>query len=64
MPRSLMAWIGYTDLRASQGEETAGLGPIGQVVAARKYAAVHLLTNFSKGRTAGFNRWLSGLQLP
>jgi transcriptional regulator with PAS, ATPase and Fis domain len=54
----LVCWIGNTDLRASAGDESAGQGPIGQVVTARTYDQVLLLSDFPKGETSSYCSWL------
>lgn len=56
----LVCWIGLTDLRAAEGETGAGMGPIGQAVAALAYDAIHLLSNFDDGPSRGYAEWLKG----
>ena len=56
----LVCWIGRTDLRAAAGETGAGVGPIGQAVAARAYDAIHLLTNYEAEPTRAYVEWLKG----
>ena len=48
MGKVLVAWIGNTDLQAAEGQAQAGLGPIGQAVAARPFEQMILLRNYSK----------------
>lgn len=54
----LVSWIGQTDLNASCGDEKAGLGPIAQAVAERRYDNVVLLSNYPKKETAAYISWL------
>ncbi len=58
--RILMCWVGGTDIRASQGEEKAGQGPIAQAVLERAYDQVVLLSNYPKLDTANYIKWLEG----
>ena len=54
----LFAWIGKTDLRASQGELGEGLGPIGQAVSKRSFSHVALISNYKKEDEKRFIEWL------
>jgi DNA-binding NtrC family response regulator len=54
----LFAWIGKTDLRASQGELGDSLGPIGQAAVARPFTHVVLLSNHKKQEETRFIDWL------
>jgi DNA-binding NtrC family response regulator len=54
----LVAWVGFTDLDAAKGIAKAGLGPIGQAVEARSFAAVELLTNLRPEQNGPFVEWL------
>lgn len=56
----LFAWIGKTDLRASQGELGDGLGPIGQAVSKRTVTHVALISNYKKEEEKHFIDWLKG----
>lgn len=59
--RTLISWLGITDLKAAQGDQSAGTGPIGQAVEARAYDEVVLLSNYTeeRGREAeAYQRWL------
>ncbi|GAB6064749.1 sigma-54 interaction domain-containing protein [Deferrisoma palaeochoriense] len=58
MASALVAWIGRTDLRASQGDPAVGLGPIAQAVAGRAYERVLLLNNYPEEEAGGYVRWL------
>jgi transcriptional regulator with PAS, ATPase and Fis domain len=61
--RTLVAWIGNTDLRAAAGDPVAGLGPIGQAVGARTFDKVVLLSDFPREKTEEYCTWL-GKQSP
>lgn len=54
----LLAWIGKTDLDASNGIQKVGVGPIGRAVAERHFAAIHLLSNYSDGDNQSYENWL------
>jgi DNA-binding NtrC family response regulator len=54
----LFAWIGRTDLLASDGVEEAAVGPIGQAVATRMFSRVVLLSDWPESETAKYRRWL------
>lgn len=56
----LFAWIGKTDLRASQGELGNGLGPIGQAVSQRTFSYVVLISNYRREEENPFIEWLKG----
>ncbi|MEN9580251.1 MAG: hypothetical protein RJA70_3260, partial [Pseudomonadota bacterium] len=55
--RVLVCWVGNTDLRASQGEAAAGLGPIGQALQGLEFDQVVLLSNYPKKDTTSYVRW-------
>jgi len=57
MKKTLVCWLGMTDLRCSRGEE-AGLGPIGQAVKQNDYVAVELISNYPKTESAAYLTWL------
>lgn len=54
----LFAWIGKTDLKASQGELGDGLGPIGQAVTKRNFSHIALISNYKKQAERHFIEWL------
>ncbi|MEW6614966.1 MAG: sigma 54-interacting transcriptional regulator [Thermodesulfobacteriota bacterium] len=56
----LFAWIGKTDLRASQGELENGVGPIGQAVSKRTFSHVILISNYKEEEEKHFIDWLKG----
>jgi DNA-binding NtrC family response regulator len=54
----LFAWIGRTDVKASQGELANSLGPIGQAAKKRNYTHIVLLSNYKKEEEKQFIDWL------
>jgi len=54
----LLSWIGLTDLKASQGIEDVGIGPIAQALGQREFDQVILLSNSPKDKTTHFIHWL------
>ncbi|NJD55904.1 MAG: AAA family ATPase, partial [Nitrospirae bacterium] len=56
----LFAWIGTTDLKASRGESSAGLGPIGQAVSKLNFSRVVLISNYRNEDEEHFAGWLRG----
>lgn len=63
MANLLLAWVGNTDLRAAQGDEQAGTGPIAQALKSRNYDEAFLLSNYAKKEVEPFVKWL-GEQCP
>lgn len=57
MKEHLLAWIGFTDLRASRGDE-AGFGPIAQAARHFKFDEIFLLNNFSTDEATAYRSWL------
>ena len=57
MPAILLAWIGQTDLDCASGGRP-GRGPIGSVVAARRFDALVLLSNYPGHQNRAFIDWL------
>ena len=55
---SLIAWIGNTDLKASRGELSVGLGPIAQAAKSRAFREIHLLSDHSPAESKAFASWL------
>jgi len=55
---SLVAWIGNTDLKASRGELSVGLGPIAQAAKSRGFREIHLLSDHSPAESKAFANWL------
>ena len=58
MASVLLAWIGNTDLRAAQGDEQAGAGPIAQALKSRGYDEAFLLSNYPNKDVEPFVKWL------
>jgi transcriptional regulator with PAS, ATPase and Fis domain len=56
--RLLLAWIGNTDLRASEMAEAAD-GPIARAVEAREFDRVLVISNYPKEKTKAFAKWLT-----
>ena len=54
----LLAWIGATDLRAPSEEDSVGVGPVAQALAARGFEEVVLLSNYAKADSQSYMRWL------
>ncbi|MFQ5680356.1 MAG: sigma-54 interaction domain-containing protein, partial [Gemmatimonadota bacterium] len=52
------AWIGATDLRAPSEEDSVGVGPVAQALAARGFEEVVLLSNYAKPDSQSYMRWL------
>ncbi|MEA3544175.1 MAG: sigma-54 dependent transcriptional regulator [Thermodesulfobacteriota bacterium] len=59
MGKTLFAWVGSTDLRAAQGEEKSGLGPIAHVAVTYNYTRIILLDNYGgKEDVVAYIDWL------
>ncbi|HSU59075.1 MAG TPA: sigma-54 dependent transcriptional regulator [Bryobacteraceae bacterium] len=58
MASVLLAWIGNTDLRAAQGDEQAGAGPIAQALKSKAYDEAFLLANYPNKDVEPFVKWL------
>jgi DNA-binding NtrC family response regulator len=59
MTRTLYSWIGFTDLRASEHDAAAGMGPIAQAVKSLHFDRVILLGDFEKSISAEYVEWLA-----
>ena len=57
--RTLVAWIGRTDLKAAAGDPDSTPGPIGQAVQAEPYESIHLLSDFTAQEAEVFQKWLA-----
>ncbi|MFO7730642.1 MAG: sigma 54-interacting transcriptional regulator [Spirochaetia bacterium] len=57
-PPRLCAWLGRTDIRASQNEPGVGAGPIAQALASEPYKSLTLLSNYSAAETNAYVAWL------
>ncbi|QDU37649.1 Nif-specific regulatory protein [Maioricimonas rarisocia] len=56
--RVLFAWIGNTDIQASNGK-AIGIGPIAQVAVDRSFDEIHLLSDHKKAVATAFRKWLA-----
>ena len=62
MAKILFAWIGKTDLQASTGALSVGLGPIAQALEARTFDRVTLISDWPDQQTMTYLAWLGGRQ--
>lgn len=58
MKKILLAWLGNTDLKASEGVAEAGLGPIAQAVLSFEFDAIILISNQTKEKYKPYQTWL------
>lgn len=58
MQRSLVTWVGRTDLRAPAEGDEVGFGPIAQAVGARDFDEVWLLSDYQEKVVAPYLAWL------
>ncbi len=58
MAQILICWVGATDLKASSENENVGLGPIAQAAKTRSYDEIALISNYGKGPTVPYIKWL------
>ncbi len=58
MKRTLLAWIGMTDLRAAENETVAFPGPILSALQQRDYDQLLLLSNFATGDNERYVSWI------
>jgi transcriptional regulator with PAS, ATPase and Fis domain len=56
--RILIGWLGNTDLRAAEGDATAGDGPILSGVKGKSVDRVVLLSNYPEKIAAKYTRWI------
>src|SRR5690606_21610300 len=54
----LLAWLGITDLRASESSGASELGPILSAVKALAFDSVHLLSDHPAQKTRAYTLWL------
>lgn len=54
----LFAWLGNTDLRAAEGDSTAGPGPILNALQARDFGRIEILSDHGKSKTQKYADWL------
>ncbi len=55
---TLLAWLGNSDLRASESSDPAEQGPILSATLAEHFDAVHLISDHSTARTDSYIKWL------
>ena len=53
----LLAWLGNTDLRASESSHEDGLGPIVGAAKAFPFTAVHLLSDHGRQKSSSYAEW-------
>jgi len=58
MKSILFSWIGFTDLKASQGEKNLGLGPIAQAVSECSFQEIILIYDVSNSDCKNYVKWL------
>jgi transcriptional regulator with PAS, ATPase and Fis domain len=58
MKSILFSWIGFTDLKASRGENNLGLGPIAQAVSERSFQEIVLISDVPDSDCAEYVKWL------
>jgi len=61
MERILISWIGFTDIRASKGDEKEGFGPIGQAVQVKEFDEINLISDLPPDETGKYIDWLKSL---
>ncbi len=54
----LVSWLGFTDLKASRGEDDVGLGPIAQAVLNDSYQKIILISDVSAYDSNQYIEWL------
>ena len=59
MKNVLLAWIGKTDLRASEGDPKVGAGPIANALGSGQFDHIVLLNNYSEEAAEKFESWLA-----
>lgn len=57
--KTLLAWLGNSDLRASESSDPADQGPILNAVMAVHFDAVHLLSDHPPPKTNAYIKWLA-----
>ena len=58
MLKVLTSWIGFTDIRASKGEEKDGYGPICQAIQVRDFDEINLISDLPSEDTEKYISWL------
>lgn len=56
--KTLICWLGMTDLKAVSGFKEVGLGPVAQAVAEQLYSEVVLLNNLKQDTAENYTSWL------
>ena len=57
-PRTLLSWIGATDLRVCERDSSSGAGPIAQATSTCRFHRILLLSAYPAARTAAYASWL------
>lgn len=55
----LLAWLGNTDLRASESDASDNSGPILDALNALHFDALHLLSDHNPQKTSAYTQWIS-----
>ncbi len=58
MAQILICWVGATDLKATTEGQKVGLGPIAQAAIGRTYDEIVLISNYGKGSSDPYIKWL------
>ena len=58
MAKTLISWLGRTDLQARTKSERVGLGPIAQAVGVRSFARLELLCDYPREEAEPYIDWL------
>ncbi len=58
MKKILFCWIGFTDLKAAGGDDSVGLGPIGQAASGDEYDEIVLISDREESETGAYSNWL------
>ncbi len=61
MKAILFSWVGFTDLKASRGEQNVGLGPIAQAVTKRSFQEIILISDVPDSDCTEYIKWLTTL---
>lgn len=61
MAKTLISWLGRTDLQARTQSDRVGLGPIAQAVGARGYTRLELLCDYPREEAEPYLVWLQSL---
>ena len=58
MRRTLITWIGHTDLSAPEEEQAVGAGPVAQALTARTFDDAYLLFDHEADAVRAYRQWL------